>query len=475
MVYQNLRTLSSIIDTKFKSDIRVENKHMKYDHLNSTTQLSRLVVAPNRRFLCLENGQPFFWLGDTAWWIWRLNPELREHYFLQRNRQGFTLVQVHCGFQGIDYAGNRPYVNDQPHQPNEAYWQTIDEIVAQAGAHQLYVALVPMWGQEYGQAFGLDAQAAETFGHWIGSRYQDQSHVLWIVSGEYDAINGFRLPISAEQKRLFNAVARGLHSAHQGRQLMTIHPGVARASSLDFHAESWLDFNMLQSGHMNDCSQYNLPENYELIEADYARLPVKPVLDGEPFYEDTPDGVWSEKTIHRPRADAAAMRRKAYGAVFSGAFGHTYGHNDVYGFFEPAYHGRVIDLPEGPGQRGDWRSALLAEGAQQMNHLRRLIESRSFFDRVPDDHLLLGDPGKGISRIKATRSAGGTWGMVYVPFGQPVQVDFSRLAGKEFRASWFDPRTGSIQVIGQVQAEDRFVFTPPAAGEDWVLVIDSSG
>ena len=38
--------------------------------------------------------------------------------------------------------------------------------------------------------------------------------------------------------------------------------------------------------------------------------------------------------------------------VFAGAFGHTYGHNDVYGFYEPPAPGHVVQLPEGPGLSG---------------------------------------------------------------------------------------------------------------------------
>ena len=160
--------------------------------------------------------------------------------------------------------------------------------------------------------------------------------------------------------------------AQQGFNLIQVHPGVARTSSTDFHAEPWLDFNMLQSGHMIDSTAHRLPENHTLIVNDYARQPIKPVLDGEPIYEDTPDAVWTVKHIDGPRAGADAVRRKAYWSVFSGACGHTYGHNDVYGFFTPAFPGQVLSLktrPSGPGQRGDWRKALTAPGATQMRHL----------------------------------------------------------------------------------------------------------
>ena len=110
---------------------------------------------------------------------------------------------------------------------------------------------------------------------------------------------------------------------------MTIHSGIAYTSSRDFHNESWLDFNMPQSGHENDREAYRHPENHTSIAADYRLSPTKPVLDGEPFYEDTPDGVWVYRSTNRLRGDAAVVRRKAYWAVFAGVCGHTYGHNEA--------------------------------------------------------------------------------------------------------------------------------------------------
>ena len=102
---------------------------------------------------------------------------------------------------------------------------------------------------------------------------------------------------------------------------MTLHPGVPRTSSQDFHGEAWLDLNMLQSGHVIDFEAYHQAEDYALITHDYALKPAKPVLDGEPIYEDTPDAIWVDRSVDRPRAGAAAVRRKAYWAVFAGACG----------------------------------------------------------------------------------------------------------------------------------------------------------
>ena len=47
----------------------------------SAEPLPKLKVSENHRFLVTESGQPFFWLGDTAWELFhRLTREDAEHY-----------------------------------------------------------------------------------------------------------------------------------------------------------------------------------------------------------------------------------------------------------------------------------------------------------------------------------------------------------------------------------------------------------
>ena len=451
----------------------------KSSDLPSSHFLPRLKVSDNTRFLVTEDNKPFFWLGDTAWWIRRIAPDDIDLYMSNRAGHGFNVIQVHPGYNVTNYADEHPFVNNDTDTPNEAFWKKMDMVVAKAHEHKLYIALVPMWGNEYGKAFGSDSAKAQSFGRWLGNRYVNHSHVLWIVSGEYDAINGFKLPITETQKAVLNAMAQGLRDAHNGKQLMTIHPGVIRTSSKDFHHEDWLDFNMLQSGHIIDCSAYKIPDTDSLISHDYALTPTKPVLDGEPMYEDTPDAVWSVKHVNGTRAGADTMRRKAYWAVFSGACGHTYGHNDVYGFFEPAFPGQILTLqtnPSGPGQRGSWKTALDAPGASQMKHLRYLMESRPFHKCIPSSELIIGDAGKGLERIVAMQASDGSYGMVYLPTGKSIVVALDRLAGEKFNAWWFDPRDGSIKLEGNFDRKPEQEFKPPVSeyGKDCVLVLDDA-
>ena len=50
-------------------------------------------VAANHRSLETTNGQPFFWLGDTAWELFhRLNREETIEYLDTRKAQGFNVI-----------------------------------------------------------------------------------------------------------------------------------------------------------------------------------------------------------------------------------------------------------------------------------------------------------------------------------------------------------------------------------------------
>lgn len=58
------------------------------------------------------------------------------------------------------------------------------------------------------------------------------------------------------------ALAEGLETGHGGANLTAVHSTGGQSSGGKFHGESWLDFNMLQSGHVPDRA------NYDVIAAD---------------------------------------------------------------------------------------------------------------------------------------------------------------------------------------------------------------
>ncbi|HEU4754859.1 MAG TPA: glycoside hydrolase family 140 protein, partial [Armatimonadota bacterium] len=271
----------------------------------------------------------------------------------------------------------------------------------------------------------------------------------------------------AELRAVIEAMARGLRRGDGGSHLITFHPPGGAGSSQWFQDAPWLDFNMRQNGH-----QAEYTGRYDLTRADYDRTPVKPVLDGEPIYEDHPVSFNARSLGHSVAAD---VRRPLYWDLFSGACGHTYGHHSVWQMWAPG--SGPVNNPLLP-----WSEAIHQPGAGQMQHARRLLESRPFLTRVPDDSLIVTGPvptampGAGRYRFVATRDEGGTYAMVYAPVGRPFSVQMDRLSGKRVRAWWFDPRTGKATRAGEYPNTGTREFVSPNPGEmlDWVLVLDDA-
>jgi hypothetical protein len=436
-----------------------------------------LKVSANRRYLIHADGTPFFYLGDTAWELFhRLNREEAERYLRRRAEQGFTVIQAVAlseldGLNDPNPYGHRPLVDLDPTRPdvrdgpNNDYWDHVDEIVRRAESHGLYIGLLPTWGDKWNKKWGVGPEIfnptnAGVYGEWLGRRYRRAPNIIWILGGDR--------PIESELHReIIRQMARGLRRGDLGAHLLTLHPTGGQGSSSVFHDDDWLDFNMRQNGHVTEFNP-----RYEMTRQDYDRTPIKPVIDGEPIYEDHPIAFKAKEFGHSVAAD---VRRPLYWNLFSGAFGHTYGHHSVWQMWRA---GRTpINHP-----LLEWVEALDQPGAGQMQHGRRLIESRPFLTRIPDDTVIVpadppsAVPGAGRKRYVATRDSEGRFLMVYAPAGRAFKVRMNGISGKTVKAWWFNPRDGSASAIGEFPNRGEREFIPPSRGEDldWVLVLDDA-
>jgi hypothetical protein len=431
----------------------------------------RLKVSDNHRYLVYEDGRPFFYLGDTAWELFhKLNREEAVRYLDDRARKQYTVVQAVAlaeldGLHTPNSYGQLPLKNDDPTQPNEEYFKHVDFIVKAANQRGIFIGMLPTWGDKWNQKWGkgpviFNAQNAEAYGEWLGRRYKDAS-LIWILGGDRPVEND-------DQKEIVRAMARGLKKGDGGAHLMTFHPTGGSSSSQFFHEDAWLDFNMRQNGHTAEFTG-----RYDQTLVDYQRSPVKPVLDGEPIYEDHPVSFQADKQGHSIAAD---VRRPLYWDLFTGACGHTYGHHSVWQMYAPA-KGEPINNPLMP-----WFEAIDQPGAGQMQYGRKLIESRPFLTRIPDTSIVVADwvptsiPGAGTRRFVASRDAEGTYAMVYAPVGRPFTVRMDVIKGAKVKAWWFNPRDGKAAAIGTFSNQGQRKFSPPDSGEflDWVLVLDDA-
>lgn len=127
------------------------------------------------------------------------------------------------------------------------------------------------------------------------------------------------------------------------------------------------------------------------------------------------------------------------------------------------------------GVRKFWYDAIDDPGAGQMQHLKNLMLSRPYFERVSDQSVIAGQNGEQYEYVIATR--GNNYAFVYSYTGRPFRVRLGAISGERVRASWFDPRDGSSREIGVYANSGERQFTPPgepSAGNDWVLVLDDT-
>jgi len=430
--------------------------------------LPRLKVSENKRFLVTEDGKPFFWLGDTAWELFhRLDRRDAEAYLKNRAERRFTVIQAVAlaeldGLNDPNANGDRPLEGNDPTKPSEKYFAHVDAIVKKANDLGLYIGFLPTWGDKWNKKWGAGPEIftvanAEQYGEWLGRRYKDAG-LIWILGGDRPAETN-------SHREITRAMARGLRRGDGGAHLITWHPTGGASSSQHFHGEDWLDFNMRQNGHAAEFTG-----RYDQTRVDYDRTPVKPVLDGEPIYEDHPVSFDAKKFGHSTASD---VRRPLYWDLFEGAFGHTYGHHSVWQMWSSAK--KPVNNPLMP-----WTEAILQPGAAQMQHGRALMESRPFLTRVPAPEGIVPEavetsvPGAGRYRFVATKDSEGTYAMIYAPCGRRFTAKLGVIRGEKVRAWWFDPRTGKATEIGVFKAEGERMFTPPNPGEDldWVLVLD---
>jgi hypothetical protein len=419
-----------------------------------------LKVSDNRRFLVHDDGTPFFYLGDTAWELFhRLTIDDAERYLKDRAAKGFTVIQAVAlaeidGLHTPNMRGDLPLIHDDPTQPNGAYFDHVDAVVELATALGLYVGMLPTWGDKWNQKWGVGPEIftpanARAYGIWLGKRYAG-APLIWILGGDR--------PIeSASHRAIIRAMAEGLREGDGGQHLMTFHTWGPHASSEYVHDESWLDFHTCQSGHKRN------RENWRFIEADYARAPTRPCMDAEPGYEDAQDDI---RNLDGGYLDDYEVRKSLYWALFAGAHGHTYGCWPIWCMWRPGLPPMLARRP--------WYEALHLPGASQMQHARALLLSRPFLSRIPDQSLIVSDVGAGTHHVRATRDAEGSYALIYLPSGKPVELDLTLLAGERLAGSWYDPRTGVARSFGALQKQKRASFTPPPGGPDWVLVLDDA-
>jgi hypothetical protein len=426
-------------------------------------QTPSLQISKNGYFIEQTDGKPFFFLGDTAWELFqRLDKEETIRYLDDRASKKFNVILavVLSEFDALHMPnrfGDLPLTDKDPTHTNEKYFAHIDWVIQEAAKRNIYLGLLPSWGDKWNKKWGIGPEIftesnARQYGNWLGKRYHDQSNVIWVVGGD-------RNPDSDAHRSIINAMAHGLREGDGGTHLITYHPQGYSSSSKFFHDSDWLDFNFFQSSH----GALDVP-NYKFTLEDYHRKPTKPVIDGEPRYEDHAIN-WKPEL---GRFEAFDARQAAYWSMLSGAAGHTFGNHNIFQFFSDRE-------PPISSARLRWEEALKQPGADDMSRMRALFELRPWWKLTPNQALLITNE-EGAGYLTAAIASDNTYLVVYSPLGHRIDINTTQLAGDSANSYWYDPRTGHATAIGKVDQSASTSFNPPESGrgKDYVLVVDAA-
>lgn len=422
-----------------------------------------LQVNENGRYLVNDN-QPFFWLGDTAWLLLQqCSLEEARMYLKNRKEKGFNVIQVTLihSMPG-EYSSSLAIAKKDVR--SEEYWDHCEKVVKIAEEMGIYMGLLPTWGSVVKSKI-LNSDNVERYADFLGQRFSKYPNIIWILGGDIRGSDGLDV---------YPKFGKRLKSLMPDK-LIAFHPFGRTASSLWFHNEDWLDINMFQSGHRRydqaslgqwddnaNKEEFFGEDSWRYVNRDYSYDLAKPTLDGEPSYEQIPQGLHDPS---QPYWQACDVRRYAYWSVFQGSAGHTYGNNAVQQCYTGDENGNY-------GVKEVWQDAIHHEGSGQLRHLQDLMLSVDYINGRAAEELLISGQKEKYERISVF--AGQDFVFCYDYSGREFTLDLSAYKGMQLDAYWLEPVSGAYSYLKDVSDMESVTVKPVpkhVGQNDWVLVI----
>ncbi|MCK5280727.1 MAG: DUF4038 domain-containing protein, partial [Cyclobacteriaceae bacterium] len=453
---------------------------------SESVNLPKLVVSSDGHYIETENGEPFMWVSETLWYMVQRTTREDVEYLLDRlsgitdpKLGGTTVVKStiamrlsgdlqnpvnaygHQAFNG----GNVPDLNSPkvvvgggPDSPND-YWDHLDFMVRETKERGMYFVLLPYWSNAYvNGAYStqkIDAETARSYGEWLGNRYKNENHVLWMLGGDGND------PFPGNKKDIYRAQAEGILKGVTGcttdcpaynepdslwdEVLILYHGHIhnvdLRASKFWDSDEKWMDIDGVYGGYR---------EHFWVLTDAYNQPVPRPVVETEGFgyYIDAIDDE-----VHLGQARAIH-----YMHYLSGGMGPEYMSQYIWDF------------------TGDWKTWLSIPQREEITILKSVMSSVAWHTLIPDKEIILSDNGLGNwEEIMAARSSDGDLIMAFFSTftSSSVVIDLSAITTHScVQGTWINPSNGTTQDAGKYAASATSLFTVPDAWVDAMLKLE---
>jgi uncharacterized protein DUF4038/collagenase-like protein with putative collagen-binding domain len=412
-----------------------------------------LTLSADGRYLKDQSDNPFFLVGDSPWYLnVILTGSEIETYLDDRAARGFNAILLEVisrNYQpnGTNNANNsRPFMTaDDFTTPGARYWQFVDSVLTEANERGIAVMFFPMYlgfsctNTDGGWCPQVQAQTTtqlQSYGAFLGQRYKNQLNIIWVLGG--DATGSSYAGIAARE----DAFVKGLQSKGDTHPI-TYHArrtGSARA----LRAAPWMTINTQYSDWARSSS--------DAVSA-YGETPYMPSFLIEAYYE-------NEQSMTNLQ-----LRNQYYWSVLGGShLGFFFGSCNLFQFNRPG----GTCSPNTP-----WRDVLNQTPSKDAALVGRLFRSRRHWLLAPNASIITSGASGGASLAVAARASDGSSVIAYIPTGNAVTIDMTKVGGGTARAHWYNPRTGDATLINDYSTSGTRTFSPPDAN-DWVLVLDNA-
>ena len=404
-------------------------------------------------------GNDIFLTGATPWHLFhRLSTTDRDTYLNDRDGRGCNAVIVSMMVVGsADYGDTEPIDNtdyqnvngDAPFTDPDDYttWNTDYFDHVESGIQKcldlgMTVLLAPSYVGYGGSDQGWNSNSTThdhmvtssdadmtAFGNYIGKRFRKFPNIIWVHGCDRDIDGNATLVsrVNALQAAIASWCPFHLHTFHgvrnsTGRGDWTSPP-------------SWIDIDTAYGDITNSSTH---------IKAAYDDTPTMPFVYFEGRYEDA------------LTATAIGIRSQMYWALFGGAVGQFYGHEEVWNFqawgsYSGPWTSYYQDTGAGDLQRfagydradfnADWSNAILTAGYGTLGTSDYAIAA------ITDDNSLV---------------------MAYTPDNGQLTFTLTSMSEDWAIIDWINPSTGAVTNEGVYECTTGMNFTPPSAG-DWLF------
>ncbi|MDB9025983.1 DUF4038 domain-containing protein [Parabacteroides distasonis] len=407
--------------------------------------------SANKRYFVDQNNMPFLYNADTGWYMfWKLSEKEAGEYIRLRKAQRFNVIQTMLVIpNSVNVYGLKAFKDNNDFTTlNEAYFDHVDRVLAEAEKENMLIAIAPLWigcclDGWGGDGLYLEKNSLENIrflGEFIGRRFAAHQNVIWILGGDNDP-GVHRICVEVLAKAI---------KKEAPHQMQTYHASSTHSSTDIWMNVDWLDFSMVYTYFRGFNKAWNCVQQdvYEVCYAEYKKAAGMPFILGESTYEGE-HGDWGNDL---------QVRKQAWWAVLSGAAGHAYG--------SPNW--KMID--------GKWKDIMKYPGANSLRHFYNFLSARKWYELIPDfDNNLAIDGAAPYATNDYAVSAVSfdkKWAVMYIPSKRTIRVNLKILKGNRISLRWYNPRTGNYKLISSNQSPCILEYTSPDEN-DWVLLFET--